>query len=110
MPVTQGKARSVNLPFMSDELWKAVSDGGQLVHVDSPELLAALARAYHGVRTCVMLEGHYMDALHFAGLRQSTPQHDILRYITELDESCIGAIEAAIFALDGAGGLAKAGQ
>ena len=57
--------RQLAIPFLMDEVWSAVSDGGQLQWVaDDSELLLQLARAHVYVRTMIFLERELFDATH----------------------------------------------
>lgn len=103
VPIDTGGKRDVYTQSLRDQLWAAFSDGGELQYVNNPELLAALAHAYHNVRHCIMLEHKMLDAVHFPGMRvrqTKYPQDFFLDYLTESDPALISAIENALEAVD----------
>ena len=102
-PIDSGGKREVYTQSLQDQLWAAFSDGGELQYVNSPELLAALADAYHNVRHCIMLERKMLDAVHFPGMRiqqEKYPQDYFLEYLDQSDPSLISAIEKVLEAID----------
>jgi hypothetical protein len=94
-PIETGGKREVHTGGLRDEMWSAFSDGGELQHVNSPEVLAAIAGAYYEIRSNIHLEHGYMEATHFAGMRvhqDKYPQDWFLEYITNTDEQLLGKV------------------
>lgn len=99
----QGGERTVLAEPLRDNLWNAFADGGELVYVDNPDLLAAIAHAYHHIGTLQRLESEFLSVAHFAGMRiQQTepPEARLLRCLTESDPDALSAIEKAVAAID----------
>ena len=74
---------------MQDEVWAAMSDGGELQWIKDPGLLRQLARSYLYVRTIIFLERQFFEITHYAGMRiqGSNPETNIVAYLDHLDES-----------------------
>lgn len=101
--VLSGGKRVVDTDFLRDEMWAAFSHGGELQHVNNPEVLAAISYAYYRIRSNIFLERSFMNASHFPGLRvaQEKYPHDyILEYLTSTDPQVVDAIERAITTID----------
>jgi hypothetical protein len=89
-------------PFPMDEVWSAMSDGGQLEWIVDAELLRRLARAYVFIRTIIYLEKQWFEAAHFPGLvalppdSSLSPGSRITQYLEHQDRVCIDAIDEAL--------------
>jgi hypothetical protein len=109
-------SRSLQIPFLMDEVWSAVSDGGQLAWVaDDAELLRRLARAYVFVRTIIFLERQLFESTHQPGAaislqiqrggesrRISTGEiaaEKFKPYLEHQDVMCLAAIDEALAAI-----------
>ena len=102
-PMESGGKREVYTNFLRDEMWAAFSDGGELQHVNSPEVLAAISNAYYEIRTSIHLERSFMSAFHFPGMRigqEKYPHDHFLDYLTSTDPRVLTAIEQAISSID----------
>lgn len=102
-PIEIGGKRQVRTNSLRDEMWAAFSDGGELQHVNSPEVLAAISNAYYEIRTSIHLERSYMSAVHFPGMRvaqEKYPQDHFLEYLTSTDPQVLATIEQAIARID----------
>jgi hypothetical protein len=100
-PIESGGKRDVYIISLSDQMWSVFSDGGELQYVNNPELLAAIANAYHLIRHSIMLENKILDAIHFPGMKihqDKPPQDYFLEYLTGSDPELIATIETAIMA------------
>ena len=98
-----GGKREVHTSVLRDEMWAAFSYGGELQHVNSPEVLAAISNAYYHIRSNMYLERSFMSVVNFPGLRvaqEKYPQDFILEYLTSTDPEVVDAIERAIDTID----------
>jgi hypothetical protein len=91
----------VDLP-LKDELWQAISDGGELQWVDDLPLLDAISGAYYYVRAIASLEDRYLDIV---GASQPVPRGapenwdpgvHILEFLTGVDATAREAIGRAL--------------
>lgn len=97
--------RGLAVPFLQDEVWSAMSDGGELRWVADPDLLRRLARSYLYVRTNIFLERQFVEIVHFPGMRvqdSNPPESRIQGYLTGLDPVVNAAIDEGIAAIDAA--------
>ena len=102
-PMESGGKREVHTNSLRDEMWAAFSDGGELQHVNSPEVLAAISNAYYEIRASIHLERSFMNAIHFPGMRiaqEKYPQDHFLDYLTSTDPQVVAAISQAIAKID----------
>jgi len=102
-PIESGGMREVHTISLKDEIWSAFSDGGELQHVNNPNVLAVIAEAYYLVRSTIHLERSFMNALHFPGIRiaqEKYPQDYFLEYLTSSDPQVLKAISQAIEIID----------
>ena len=102
-PIDNGGKREVHTISLRDEMWAAFSDGGELQHVNNPDVLAAIANAYYQVRSSIHLERSFINALHFPGIRMAQkkyPQDYFLDYLTSTDPQVLAAIAQAIAVID----------
>jgi hypothetical protein len=100
-PIEHAKPREVSTAFLSDVLWIAFSDGGELRCVDDPDLLSRIAHAYHEIHSTIRLERLYMEALLFPGGKFSrAPENFYLESLTEKDMDLIQAVDMAVMAID----------
>lgn len=102
-PIESGGKREVHIGGLRDEMWSAFSDGGELQHVNNPEVLAAIAGVYHEIRLNIHLEHGYIEAIHFVGMtiqRDKYPEDWFLEYLTMTDKQLLTSIEQAIFTID----------
>jgi hypothetical protein len=100
-PIDSGGVREVRTRTFKDELWSAFSDGGELQHVNNPEILALVSEAYYGIRTSRFLEHLYIKAVLYPGLRGSAEIHNqIIEYLTAFDPKIIVDIDKAIAKID----------
>lgn len=51
-------------PYLRTDVWHAIADGGQLELIDDPEILNALARAYHRIEATADLERQIWESFH----------------------------------------------
>ena len=102
-PIDTGGKREVHTGSLRDEMWSAFADGGELQHVNDPDLLAAMAGAYYEVRSSIHLERAYLSAIHFPGMRvaqEKYPQDHLLEYLTATDPQLLAAIDKAVATID----------
>lgn len=102
-PLASGGKREVYTQSLKTQLWMAFSDGGELHHVNNPEVLARLADAYENIRHCAMLELKMLDAIHWPGMRikqDKYPQDYLLEYLSAADPELIASMEKALLAID----------
>jgi len=95
----QTEQRTVLLPPLKDELWRAFSDGGELQWIKDLDLLDKIASAYHQIRTTIFLEQKYFDVIHFPGLtiqRKKYPKDFIMEYLVNTDQGVLQAIDLAL--------------
>ena len=104
--------RTFAVPFPTDEVWSAMSDGGHLQWVDDLGLLRRLARAYVFIRTIIYLEKQAFEVIHYPGTRavledewgsgpqSRLPADRIKGYLIHQDERCIAAIDEALELVD----------
>jgi hypothetical protein len=107
-----GGPREVAVPFLMDEVWSAMSDGGQLQWVRTPDLLRQVARAYVFIRTIIFLERELFDIAHYPGQRtpppeafgkpdySQTPERRVLSVLDHQDVVCEAAIDEAVAAIN----------
>jgi hypothetical protein len=94
--------RDFYIPFLQDEVWSAMSDGGQLQWIRDAPLLRRIARAYLFTRTIIYLERQVFEIEHFAGQRsyepnvRESPQGRISAYLLQQDGVCAAAIDEAL--------------
>lgn len=82
LPIEDGVARRVvPVDRLKDELWNALSDGGELQWIDDLDLLDCIATAYYNIRLIIYLEEKYVDHLFFPGERR--PKDRSKQEITE---------------------------
>jgi uncharacterized membrane protein YccC len=106
-------SRTFAVPFLMDEVWSAMSDGGQLEWITDAEVLRRLARAYVFIRTIIYLEQQAFEVIHFPGTRavleiqwtegqpaKGLPADRIVDYLNHQDEVCIAAINEALAMID----------
>lgn len=99
---TSGK-RAVFVNPLRDEVWGALSDGGEIKWIDDLDLLAHLAAAYHEIKNTIFLERKFLETLHFPGMRiqaEKYPHDHLLDYLVATDTRIFGAIETAVRAID----------
>lgn len=95
--------RTVLAEPLREHLWNAFADGGELAYVDNPDVLAALARAYHHISTLQRLESEFLSVAHFPGVRvhqKETGEERLLRYLTASDAEALSSIRDAVAAID----------
>lgn len=99
---SQDGKRNLAVPFLQDEVWAAMSDGGELRWVNDPDLLRQVARAYVFVRTNIFLERRAFEIIHYPGMRIQghDPEKRILDYLNNLDHVVTAAMDEAIAAID----------
>ena len=109
---SEGGTRGFFVPFLMDEVWAAVSDGGQLQWVTDVEVLRRLARAYVFIRTVIYLERQAFEIMHYPGAQlgvrtdqgqMSAAQQQVKKiegYLDHQDSTCIAAIDEALAVLD----------
>lgn len=111
--------RNFAVPFLMDEVWSAMSDGGQLQWITDLEVLRRLARAYVFVRSVIYLEKQAFEVTHYPGTRAvledtwtkgqrkaDLPRDRIVGYLVHQDRVCVDAINEALQLLDPVLGLA----
>jgi hypothetical protein len=93
--------REFFVPFLQDEVWAAMSDGGELRWIEDPALLRQLARSYLFIRTVIYLEKQIFEIRHYAGMRiqGSNPEGNISGYLDHLDGVCMAAIDEGLAAI-----------
>jgi hypothetical protein len=96
--------RELIVPFLQDEVWAAMSDGGELRWITDAALLRQMARSYHFIRTAIFLETQVFEVRFYAGLRiAGGPSHtDIIDILDRLDPTVLAAINEGIAAIDAA--------
>ena len=100
-PIEHAKPRDVSTDFLSDVLWIAFSDGGELHCVDDPDLLSRIALAYHQIRSTIRLERLCMEAVLFPGAKFFLdPQNFYLESLTGMDMELMQAVDTAVIAID----------
>lgn len=102
-PADATKKRAVSAIPLRNELWAAFSDSGEIQHVNNPDVLAAIATAYHRVKATIYLEQEFLSASHFPGMRvsqSSPPQDRILGYLAATDTKLLSDIALAIQSID----------
>ena len=102
-PADTTKKRAVSAIPLRNELWVAFSDSGEIQHVNNPDVLAAIATAYHQVKATIYLEQQFLSVSHFPGMRiaqTSTPEDRILGYMTATDTKLLSDIAQAIQSID----------
>ena len=105
-----GARREFFIPFLMDEVWAAVSDGGQLQWVGDVEVLRRAARAYVFIRTIIYLERQVFELAHHPSPTLITkdgpvgaadaPIKQIVSYLDHQDRVCLAAIDEAFEVLD----------
>ena len=101
------------VPFLMDEVWTAMSDGGQLKWITDTAVLRQLARAYVFIKTIIYLEKQAFEVIHFPGTRavleipwtagqpaNDLPSTRIGAYLTHQRRVCIDAIDEALLLVD----------
>jgi hypothetical protein len=104
---------SFAVPFLMDEVWAAMSDGGQLEWITDTEVLRRLARAHVFIRTIIYLEKQAFEVIHYPGTRavleipwtagqqpNDLPSTRIAAYLTHQRVVCIAAIDEALELVD----------
>lgn len=108
---TANPERTLAIPFLQDEVWAAMSDGGELRWIEDPDLLRQLARSYLFVRTNIFLERQLFEVLHYPGMmiqQGDPPEKRIGRYLSGLDKVVRAAMDEGLAAIEPA--LVKAEQ
>lgn len=106
--------REYYIPFLQDEVWAAMSDGGELRWVADPALLRQIARSYLYARTIMYLEKEVFAARHYPGMQVAGPSgktnatvvaETVTGYLDHLDGVALAAFDEALApikaALDG---------
>jgi hypothetical protein len=100
--------RALGVPFLMDEVWSAMSDGGQLQWIRDTDLLRQVARAYVFIRTIIYLERSAFEIMHFPGQQRfqvesggktdpsQSPLGQVVSYLDHQDFVCIAAIDEAL--------------
>jgi len=93
---------------LKTELWRALSDGGELRWIKDLDLMASLATAYHRLGETVFLEGMYVQLYpeHEKAIRENQ-LHVMWDLLGRSYEKAIDAAEKAIKAIDDALGGPK---
>lgn len=97
------KKRVVVLPPLKNELWKALSDGGELQWIRDLDLLNVIATAYHNIMMTIFLEEKFFEATHYSGIQvqqQKYPKDFIMEYLVNSDLDVTKAIDAALSAIN----------
>lgn len=92
--------RTVRLPILSTEAWRAISGSGELGYIREPSTLAVVARAYHLIGQIEAVELEVLRGTPAWGDTRATALY-------ELDNLVVPAIEEALAALQPA---AEAGR
>jgi hypothetical protein len=90
------------IPFLMDEVWSAISDGGELKWVNDPEILRQLARSYVFIRLHVYLERQLFELRHYPGpmIASNDAEVRLIGYFNDrIDEVCRAAIDEALAAI-----------
>ena len=97
-------SRGFVIPFLGDEVWAAMSDGGELRWISDPNLLRKIARSYWYIRTVIFLERQWFGITHFAGMRiaGNDPEGRIVTYLGDVDRECAASINEGLAAIAGA--------
>lgn len=101
--IAAGGKRTVAAIPLRDELWSSFSDGGELQHVNNPDVLSSIASAYHHIRTTIYLEKEFLTAVHYPGMQIKSdkyPHEHILGYLTGTDNDLILEVTHAIEKID----------
>jgi hypothetical protein len=103
-----GLGRVLGVPFLMDEVWSAMSDGGQLQWIRDTDLLRQVARAYVFIRTVNFLEKSAFEIKHFPGQQRlpvesggvsdpsQTALGQVISYLDHQDVVCLAAIDEAL--------------
>lgn len=81
------------LKLVKDELWNALSDGGELQWIQDLDLINEISSAYYFIRIIIGLEEKYFNSLHFEGGKFVSMSDHILKYLEEIDPQAISQIE-----------------
>jgi hypothetical protein len=99
-PIAVGEVqRRFQTNRLKDELWNALSSGGELQWISDVQLLDVIAAAYHYVRLTIFLEEKYFDLLHYPGAQfqaKKYPKDYVLEYLTVTDPQVLSFIESAV--------------
>lgn len=98
-PLSKSEKRSVLTNPLRYELWTVFSDSGELRYIDNPDLLAALAQAFHEVKATAQMERLLLEVSHFPGIRMQGSRHideNLIEYITNDDPHLLQSIENAL--------------
>jgi hypothetical protein len=97
---------------LKDELWNALSDGGELQWIRDLQLMYAISLAYHYVRRIIFFERRYLEIMYSPAspmVDTSTPRNDLAGLLLEVDSptqqyinNALQEIEKSIVALENA--------
>jgi hypothetical protein len=106
--------REFAIPFLQDEVWTAMSDGGELRWIEDPALIRQIARSYLYVKTIDHLERKVFDLMHTpsVGIAVKTQQplhrsiiEKIVGYLDHQDGVAMAAIDEGLAAIHASHGV-----